>query len=710
MQKKPNNLKNASLFSMQNQHRIAVALKFSFIAAIVIALYSQDLSIVFSNALSDEATFHILAIPFLFTYLLYRKRKMISANIRQQESTAPFFIKNFTALIGIMLCAAAILEYWYGSYTFTPIEFHMLTLPVLVTGLTLILFNWQTLRQLAFPIAFLFFLTPPPMEILYGAGSTLSSISAEAANALTNIFGIPSTLSTDYGNPIITLTRPDQTTMQFSIDVACSGVYSLIGFIIFAVFIAYITRGKLRNKLAILVAGIPLIIALNIIRLTSILAIGFHYGDQLALQVFHALGATVLMFIGTLILLAVTEKAFKKPKPPEPCPTCNPTTPNKTEESCPNCGKLHQYPKIKLNKSGLTKIAIITITVALLLSIQAPVFALTEGPAEVLIQTPTGTQVNPQKLPLPQIEGYNLSYIYRDTNFEKLAGQDASLVYAYSTSDNTKPTVWVAIEIASSTGKLHRWETCLINYPLSRGNQPKVTQLDLSDEQIQTNPPIIARYFAFQYRKTNQTQAVLYWYETATFTVNATSQQKHVKISVITYPKTPENVTDYENLMLPIATAINNYWQPIKTWTSIALVISQNGLTLAAATTTILITLILLRIFLDQQDKASLLRLYTKLPQQTQQLITAVTNAQKQRNNTTKSVANELEKQTKTTISETWITEKLEEAQKAGLIKKTITNKNDEPAITWKNQVPNSNSFIKKLKTLLPEHLTKKRP
>ena len=59
----------------------------------------------------------------------------------------------------------------------------------------------------------------------------------------------------------------------------------------------------------------------------------------------------------------------------------------------------------------------------------------------------------------------------------------------------TKPTVWVAVELASTTGPLHRWETCLINYPLSQGLQPKVTQLDLTDIQTQANPPIVGRYF-----------------------------------------------------------------------------------------------------------------------------------------------------------------------------------------------------------------------
>ena len=43
-----------------NQHRLAVALKFSVLTAVVIGFYLQDLTLVFKNALSDETTYHIL--------------------------------------------------------------------------------------------------------------------------------------------------------------------------------------------------------------------------------------------------------------------------------------------------------------------------------------------------------------------------------------------------------------------------------------------------------------------------------------------------------------------------------------------------------------------------------------------------------------------------------------------------------------------------
>ncbi|MFA5365995.1 MAG: exosortase/archaeosortase family protein, partial [Candidatus Bathyarchaeia archaeon] len=282
-----------------NKNILAVAARFSTVAIAIFALYSQDLTMVFNDALHSEASFHILAVPFIFAYLLYRKRKMVSASIPLSSTEKKFFQKNFATIAGIILCATAFLAYWFGSYTFTPLEYHMITLPIFTAGLILILFNPQTLRQLFFPIAFLIFLTPPPVEILYTVGSALSDLSAVASNGLASILGLHSTLASNYGSPIITLIRPDQTVMNFSIDVACSGIYSLIGFVIFAVFIAYITRGKKRNKFAILLMGIPLIIALNIIRITTILVIGYYYGDEIALQIFHTVGATVLMFIGT---------------------------------------------------------------------------------------------------------------------------------------------------------------------------------------------------------------------------------------------------------------------------------------------------------------------------------------------------------------------------------------------------------------------------
>ena len=223
--------------------------------------------------------------------------------------------------------------------------------------------------------------------------------------------------------------------------------------------------------------------------------------------------------------------------------------------------------------------------------------------------------------------------------------------------------------------------------------------MDIRDIQLQDNPPITARYFAFQYKNTNQTQVVLYWYQTATFNTNGTAQTKSVMISIIMYPPSPQNFSDAEAQELLFASAINNYWQPIQTWSTIALTISQNGLALSAATAAILIALIIYRLILSQQEKASLLTLYSKLPTETQTLIKAVQEAQEQNNPTTQGIADQLQKLTKLSPDQTWLNQKFDELQNAGLIKKTLINQNDNPALAWKNQIHQKTILFKWLKT-----------
>ena len=680
-----------------NQGRLSVALKVSVITIAVVALYYQDLNMVFTGALTSETTYHILAIPFLFGYLLYRKRKMVGASVQSNQTPASGFQKYFSTLAGISLAAAAILVYWYGSYSFTPIEYHMLTLPFLAAGLILILFNTQTLRQLLFPIAFLFFLTPPPDEILYGVGSSLSNLSASASSSLANFFGMHSSLSSSNAGPVITLLPPSHATLPFNVDVACSGIYSIIGFVIFAVFIAYITRGKLGNKLAILIMGIPLILALNVIRITAILGIGDSFGENLALTLFHDIGATVLMFFGVIILLAITEKAFKQPKPTPPCPTCNPTA-KLTEPFCPNCGKQIKFPKVKLVRGDVAKIIGVILIVTVLLSIQAPVFALTQSPPQVMIQTPSGPHIDASAAMLPNIAGQTLNYVYRDSSFEQESGDDMALVYAYSQPNTTASTTWVAIQISASVSSEHRWETCLINFPLAEGNPSSVNQIDLRDIQLQANPPMTARIFSFQYKNTNQTQAVLYWYETARFSTNTTSQLKSVMISLVTYPSATENITAAENGLLPIAQAINNYWQPIQTWTVVALALSENGLALSVAASAVFAAIILYSVFYGWKEKKLLVNLYGKLSEQNKNLVKAVLNAQKQGNPTNVGILTELQKLTGDRIDQTFLAEKLAEAETAGLITKTLGSKEDIPVIWWKSQMPRQTHLLNWLK------------
>jgi len=675
-----------------NKGNLALSLKISTLTIATLAIFYQDLTIIMNDALQSELTNYMLAIPFIFTYLIYRKRKMLRAVIPLENQNQPKQATYISLITGILLSATAIIFYWYGSYTFTPLEHHMLALPIFVAGLTLILFNPQTLRQAAFPTAFLIFLTPPPTEILYALGSTLSTTSSEASHMIVKAFGIPSTLSNEYGNPAIIITRPDGTTIPFMVDTACSGIYSLIGFTIFATFIAYITRDKTWKKATTFLIGLPLIYTLNIARITTILLIGYQFSEQTALQVFHLIGGWALILLGTLLLLTITEKLFKtktltKPQPPQSCPKCNSPRQHK-QNHCPACGRLLKYPTIKLKRTDLAKITALTAGVILILSIQAPMFTLVKGPADILNQLATGKQ--PTTEILPQINNYTLKFISRDKDFEERAGQDAALTYAYVPTKSSKNTVWVAMEIASAKSSLHRWEVCLIKWPLSHGKQTTVTQLDLRDIQLLRNPPLVARYFSFQYKTNNVTQVVLYWYETQNFSTNTTTQQKHVKISLIAFPHGPESVQQTEDELLKIGKIIANHWQPMKTWTEIALLISKNGNSLLPIPSTLLIVVLAYYALTQIKTKQNNLKAYQKLPKEDKAVIEAT--YQTKTMPTTLNIAATYRKLNHKQITTDELLTKLQKAQETGLIKQEIINFKDEPILCWKAQISHFHS------------------
>jgi exosortase len=672
---------------MTRQTIIQLTLKTTLLTAAIIAFYLQDLTLVLNDALTNEATSYILIIPFIFTYLIYRKRKMLTATATQTSTqNQPKNTRYLTIPIGAILCTIAFIVYWHGSYTFTPIEYHLATLPIFTAGLTLILFNPQTLRQALFPIAFLTFLMPPPNEIFYNIGAALSVTSSEASTAIVQFFKIPATLTGQYGTPTIFITRPDATTMYFTVDIACSGIYSLIGFLVFAVFIAYIVRDKPWKKTAVFLIGLPLIYLLNIIRIVTIISIGYAIGEQLALDLFHLLGGWILIFIGTLILLFISEKLFKTDlftnKNKTTCPTCTPNNPTKTRDYCTTCGKILKHTTTSFNAKDITKIAATITAIFLLLSIQTPVFANTMTPAPIIINTPDGPQGNPQLF--PQINGYNIEFVYRDTDFEATSKQDFSLIFALSPNQENLPPAWITLEIASTTSPLHRWETCLITWPQTHGYQPKVTQLDLEDTQILDNPPIIARYFAFQYLTDNQTQLVLYWYETSTFTINNSTQQKNVKLSLITYPETPQDVQNMESQLLPIAETVANHWQPLKTWALISMIISQHGLELATIATAILMVLSALYITEVRRQIRTSTNAYQKLGLKDQQLISAVKETQKINLPTLERIGETYAKSSNTKLKVQQLEQRLTELQKTGTVRTTLSSNRDEPIAAWK--------------------------
>jgi len=649
-----------------------------------VLLYWQDLVVVANEALNNEMSSHILSLPFLLGYILYRNRLRIQASASGMfDYSQSRTHKVLEKIVGILICLMAYLLIWYGSYTFYILEFHLISLPIFLIGLTILIFNFHTLRVMLFPILFLSFMVPPPIEYIQMVGAVLSVYSSRAAYILLSLVRIPVSLSFEYGGPIIYLTTIEGLNIPFAIDLACSGLYSLIGFAIFSVFTAYIARVKLSKKLSILVIGFPVIYMLNIFRIFSIVSIGYLFGPTNILNIIHLFGGWFLIFIGTLLLFFVSEKVFKInlfKTEVNPCLHNNLTS---NGEYCNDCGKILEIPKTPLNNVDLLSLGLILIIFASLFFVQVPVFTLSQGGASILSTQNDGEVQNIRIF--PEIQGYDHEFIYRDTSFEGISGQDASLMYVYEPIDTSASTKWVGLEIGTTKSCLHAWEVCLINYPIEQGRETEVEKIDLKDFHLLENPPLSARYFTFQEKDNDYVQVVLYWYTTSIFQVNDAFERKFVKISVIMYSQL-EDYLSAERELLPIATSIANYWEPISSWSWAALAIARNG-SLFIGISGLLAFLILGYLGnVKRIERGNAKLIYNRISDPTErQILGSLTELSGEICIESK-IRDKIKETTGEHIDIELINQVLLKAEKVRLIHKQLNNKYDEPHLIWDAQ------------------------
>jgi len=648
--------------------RNAVLIKTATMILAAVLIYNQDASLLANEALADAQTSYILLIPILTAYLIYRKRKILTA-----VTTLPSQTKN--EVTGIALGAFALTIYLAGSYTFHPLEYHILSLPIFLYGCILFLFNLETLKALAFPTTFLFLLTPLPFETLYTIGGTMANYSAEITFAIIKAFGLPAILTTNENIPAIIIQK-ESATLNFSIDVACSGIYSLLTFVTFSSFTAYILRGSIKKRIIAFFAGFPLIYALNIIRILIIILLGFSLGIELSTELFHTFGGWILVFLGTLIILWGSEKILKLRIYAHDLQPC---LHRKTQKQafCEACGRLLKTITAKISKRDISKITPLLLIISLIAFFQFPVFTLSKFPAEVILSSPI--EGNKATQILPQINNYTLMFLFRDEATEASTGQDANLRYAYFPNETSKRPVEVYVEIADAKKKLHGWDKCF-------AASWRVTLYDSKEVQLIENPPLIAQSFAFQEKGSLAINVVVYWYEKSLFIVNSTVEEKFVKISLMSVV---DDLSDRpameEEQLLPIAGEIVRYWQPVKQWSQIVLTFAKYRNELFTVMLISVVALISSRIARSYLNKKSLYHVYSKITSETDKQILKA--ASQTKIPTAEQIASTYHTISGKNMKLGELIEKLGQAEKAGLVKKEILNFEDNPLLVWRTAI-----------------------
>ena len=212
---------------------------------------------------------------------------------------------DYTIGIPLVVAAVAINELLPArlSTLFWFYRVDLFSLPIFVAGAVAILFGCRVLWRQKVAIAFLFLAWPYPYEkYLLGVLNAFTNATLVAMEkiAVWTHLATPTGVSTS--NPLFTIDHHG-TTFALSIVSACSGVNSVVGFLLVGSVFAVIVKGPLVRKVLWLAGGMLLLYILNLARITFIFFAGKEWGESIAINVFHPFVGLVLFCVGVLVML-----------------------------------------------------------------------------------------------------------------------------------------------------------------------------------------------------------------------------------------------------------------------------------------------------------------------------------------------------------------------------------------------------------------------
>lgn len=179
----------------------------------------------------------------------------------------------------------------------------LLSLPLFVAGTVSIVFGVRALWRLRLPIGFLLLAWPVPYTwFLNNWLQDFTDFTIAAVRVGVGVVGVARAIPGPNG--IFAIPYPSDP-FQVSVASACSGVNSMVGFLLVGSAFAALVRGRRLPKLAWLFGGLVLIWALNVFRILVILAVGRQWGEGVAIDGFHPVLGLVTFSFGVLVMILV---------------------------------------------------------------------------------------------------------------------------------------------------------------------------------------------------------------------------------------------------------------------------------------------------------------------------------------------------------------------------------------------------------------------
>lgn len=268
------------------------------IGAAAIWLYASTMRELFASWMSDGNYAHgIVVIPVALAIVYAKRRKL--AEIPVERAPAG----NALLFLGIVV---------YAFSRWTDVTFLAgLSMVIVIAGLVWTFAGWRMLRELAFPIAFLMFMTPPPDFFVEKIGAPLQRASCSYAAMIAGLFGL------DVQSQGVMLTANG---LSFEVDLPCSGIRAINCLTAFSAVLAYMARTSRFGRGVIFLMAIPVAFAANVLRVMVVVVVANIDSLKDNVMQFHDASGPIV-FVLALTVVILVKRRFECSLRDETCPT-----------------------------------------------------------------------------------------------------------------------------------------------------------------------------------------------------------------------------------------------------------------------------------------------------------------------------------------------------------------------------------------------------
>ncbi len=261
------------------------------LAAFVLCYWNVLTKLVYDWAHDDNYSHGFLIVP-LALYFVWERRERLAA--------APFR-PGWLGLVVVIASLGMLVAGTLGAELFVS----RVSIVSLIAGTVLFVAGSTALRILAFPIAFLLLMVPPPAIIFNQIAFPLQLLASRFGETTLQAFSIPVLRE---GNVIMLA----NTTLE--VAEACSGIRSLISLLTLGIVYGYFVDRRLTVRTIIALSTIPIAIVANGLRVAGTGIAAHYYGAEAAEGFFHTFSGWIV-FVAAFALLYVVATLIVKLAP-----------------------------------------------------------------------------------------------------------------------------------------------------------------------------------------------------------------------------------------------------------------------------------------------------------------------------------------------------------------------------------------------------------